>query len=104
LNIARIPQDPQRPGFCDFPRDYSDEYFAQLTGTEKHIDGSFHDIRPRVEALDCRVYALCAGDVWLDSEVERVRKYYRDQGLDAVQVQQITGRVVLDMLAARIAQ
>ena len=102
LNIPRLPQDPQRPGFCDFPHDYDDEYFAMLTGTEKHLDGSFHDIRARVEALDCRVGCLCAADVWLDSEVMKLRKWYRDQGASAAQTDQVGPKQVLDHLAARI--
>lgn len=100
MNIPRSPTDPQRPGFMDFPRDYDEEYFEQLDGEEKHLDGSFHPIRTRVEALDCRVYALCAGDVWLDAQLERVRRTYRDRGASAVQVQQITSRHILERIAA----
>ena len=43
------------------------EYFAQLTGevkrrkfTRGHAYFEWHATRPRVEALDCRVYALAA--------------------------------------------
>lgn len=103
LNIPRLPQDPQRPGFCDFPRDYDEEYFAQLTGSEKRIDGSFHDIRTRVESLDCRVGALCAGDVWLDSELERIRRKFRDQGATLAQVNELSTKNIIDRLAQDLA-
>jgi phage terminase large subunit GpA-like protein len=103
LNIPRLPSDPQQPQFCDFPRDYGEEYFAMLTGTEKRVDGSFHDVRPRVEALDCRVYALCAGDVWLDAQVDRIRREYRSAGYPQAQVEAVVnGRYVLERLATRI--
>jgi phage terminase large subunit GpA-like protein len=103
LNILRSPQDPQRPGFCDFPREYDEEYFNMLTGTEKHLDGSFHDIRARVEALDCRVYALCAGDVYLDMKLEEYRRNMRAQGCTQEALMQITTRNIIDMLSAVLA-
>jgi phage terminase large subunit GpA-like protein len=58
------------PGYCHWPmRDevYDGEYFAQITGevkrrkfTRGHAYFEWHATRPRVEALDCRVYALAA--------------------------------------------
>jgi phage terminase large subunit GpA-like protein len=98
LNVDRIASDIQPPGYADFPRDYPDEYFAQLTGTEKYPDGSFHDVRERVEALDCRVYALCAGDVWIDNELVRIRKVYRDQGATMEMVDSISTKNIIDAL------
>jgi phage terminase large subunit GpA-like protein len=63
-------------GGCGFPRDYPDEYFLQLTSEERRADGSYHKIRTRNEALDTRVYALAASDVWLDNEVKRFREWF----------------------------
>jgi phage terminase large subunit GpA-like protein len=75
LNVKREPIDPQGPRFCDFPQDYSETYFKQLTANEKRPDGSFHDIPGQAcEALDIRVYGLCAADVWLASRMVWYRK------------------------------
>ncbi len=104
LKVKRTEMQIQPPGFCEFPYEYDEKYFDMLRAEEQRSDGTFYcPSGRRNEALDCRVYALCAGDVWLDAETERVRKYYRDQGLPVAQVQQITGRTVLDMIAARLA-
>ena len=55
------------PGYCHFPISYDEEYFQQLTAEKRvarYIKGfpkkEFIKIRPRNEALDCRVYALAA--------------------------------------------
>jgi phage terminase large subunit GpA-like protein len=99
LSIPRNPVDPQPPGFCDFPVDYPETYFKMLTAEEKRKDGSFHcpDHR-RNEALDCRVYALCAADVYLDRKVLDVKLAAKEAGAAEADVQQITHRVVIDMM------
>jgi phage terminase large subunit GpA-like protein len=75
LTVKRQPFDPQGPRFCDFPQDYPERYFKQLTANEKRTDGSFHDIPGQsCEALDVRVYGLCAADVWLASRMVWYRK------------------------------
>lgn len=84
LNIQRNPVDPQPPGFIDFPRDMGGEYFKQLTAEEKLADGTFDAGARRNEALDTLVYAMCAADVFLDSETSRIvqhlrKKYPRNQ-------------------------
>lgn len=55
------------PGYCHFPKHYTDEYFAMLTAEKvvKKYHRGFHrrewvKVRARNEALDCRVYALAA--------------------------------------------
>ena len=98
LKIERIPSEPQRPGFCSFPYDYNDEYFAMLTGEEKRTDGSFHPIRNRVEALDVRVYNLAAADVWLSAQVEKWKLYFQAQKASPLQIQQVNSRFVLEWL------
>ena len=102
LKIPRSVTDPQPPGFCDFPLDYDEEYFAQLTAEEQLADGSFRKVRGRNEALDCRVMALCAGDLWLDGQVRDFQAAARQQGAAPWQLTQINGRWVLERLAARI--
>jgi phage terminase large subunit GpA-like protein len=74
----------QPPGFCDFPKTYPDKYFEQLFW---HPKG-----RPN-EALDCRVYGLCAGHVFLDNELEHQRKMLMRKGLTREQVELVVTRV-----------
>jgi phage terminase large subunit GpA-like protein len=59
------------PGYCDFPNSYTEEHFEQLNAEERRVDGSYHKVRNRNEALDCRIYAMCAGDIWLDNYIRQ---------------------------------
>ena len=79
LKVERQYTGEQKPGFCGFPRDYPDEYFLQLTGEEKRIDGSYHAIRARTEALDCRVYNEALSDFFLEMQVMAWRTWYQSQ-------------------------
>jgi phage terminase large subunit GpA-like protein len=72
--ISRRREEPQQPGFCDFPRDYGDRYFEMLRAEELRKDGTFYAGGRRNEALDCRVYNMCAGHVYLGRVVEETRK------------------------------
>ncbi len=63
LNLVTAPG----PGYCHFPMDRDEEYFAQLTGEKlitRYRKGrpirEWMKIRPRNESLDCRVYAYAA--------------------------------------------
>jgi phage terminase large subunit GpA-like protein len=99
LRVPRLPVDPQKPGFCDFPIDYSERYFNMLTAEEKLSNGSFDAKGRRNEALDCRVYALCAGDVYLDAELLLYKSDAKARGLRPDQIQTITHRTVIDEIA-----
>ena len=64
---SRLKIKEQGAGYCHFPKHYTDEYFKQLTAEKvvKKYHKGFHrrewiKVRPRNEALDCRVYALAA--------------------------------------------
>jgi len=104
LKIERQDTGEQRPGFCDFPREYSESYFRMLTAEEKHRDGSFHcPSGRRNEALDVRVQNLCACDIYLDSEVLRVKAAAMKDGATRDQVQVINHRVILSELAKLVA-
>jgi len=100
------PSAEQRMGFCDFPQGagYDAHYFKMLTSEEMYADGSFHKGSYSNEALDCRVYALCAGDVWLDLQVamerERIRAAMTRKGVkvDMQQLQMINRLYILDRL------
>lgn len=69
LIYRRLKQDEPGPGFVHFPNTpaFDSEYFQQLTAEKavtKYRNGrpyvQWEKIRPRNEALDCRVYALAA--------------------------------------------
>lgn len=105
LKIARKEDDLQKPGFCDFPQGYEIEYFKELTCEEKREDGSFHNPgRRRNEALDCRVLNQCACDIYLDSEVAKMKAAYQNRGYKKEQLQNINHRMVLDFLAKKVSK
>lgn len=97
LKIPRQDIEPQRPGFCDFPGDYGEKYFDGLTAEERKVDGSFHNpTGRRNEPLDCRVYAACAGDVFLYSELLNYKAWAKQQGYSPTDISKITKRTVLE--------
>jgi phage terminase large subunit GpA-like protein len=106
LYIKRLPKYPQANGFLDFPSDYGEIFFEQLTAEEKMTDGSFEAHGRRNEALDTTVYGLAAADIFLDSEVLNYRAWAKSQkfpfksfGIDfRVQsdIMQITHRTILE--------
>jgi len=105
LKIAREGNGLQKAGFCDFPRDYDERYFDMLTAEERRRDGSFHNpTGRRNESLDCRVYALCGGDVFLESEVLRFKSLAQDKKWRPDQVQQINKSYVLKTMSKKTAK
>lgn len=68
------PTKPQRPSFCDFPRETEDHYFKMLTNEEQMSDGSFHNGGRPCEALDVRGYNLCSADIHLESKARELQK------------------------------
>jgi phage terminase large subunit GpA-like protein len=103
LKIDRQPTDPQRPGFCNFPRDRGERFFQMLTAEEKRSDGSFHAGGRRNEALDCRVMALCAGDVFLDAKVAGLRAAAKTKGSPDAELLKINHAFVLEILTRQTA-
>lgn len=89
LRKNRIAAEEQVPRFPEFPKDYPDYYFQMLTAEEKHADGSFHAGGRRNESLDARVYALCAGDVWLDNQVNHYREILIKKGMPRDQAKKV---------------
>jgi len=105
LKIPRQDVEPQRPGFCDFPRDYGERYFEMLTAEERKRDGSFHNpTGRRNEALDCRVYSLCAADVYLESEVLLYKADAKTRGMRPDEIQSINQKYVLEVMAVQTAR
>lgn len=93
LNVQR-----GKPGFCEFPKDYSESYFEMLTAEERLPDGSYVSKGRRNEALDCRAGCLCAADVFLDEELLSYKATAKNEGWKPNQIQQITHRTVIDAL------
>jgi phage terminase large subunit GpA-like protein len=102
LEIKRQPVDPQRAGFCDFPTEYGDEYFAQLTAEEKltsgENSGAYRKTRSRNESLDCRIYAMAAGEAYLDTLVEQKKNEARAAQWTRLDIDKIDHRFILRWL------
>ncbi len=99
LKVERQPLGEQRAGFCDFPVDYGENYFKMLVAEERKSDGSFHcPSGRRNEALDVRVYALCASDVFLDAKLQEFRVVAKTEGASATQIQHITHRTIIELM------
>lgn len=104
LNIKPEPTGEQRPGFCSFPIDYPERYFEEIRAAEKLRDGTFSTGGRKHDALDCRIYNLCAGDVYLEMRIKEMRDYHRtEQGWNAAQLQKITHNYVLEVLTRATA-
>lgn len=99
LKIKRIESDIQAPGYCDFPISYKKKYFEGLTAEEKREDGNFYcPDKKRNEPLDCRCYALCAADVYLELLVEKYRDAARKRGAKEINIKTINRRWVIDVM------
>lgn len=102
LKIQRVDGD-QRPGFCDFPTSYNEAHFEGLTAEEQRIDGSFALASgKRNEPLDCRNYANCAADVYLDNYVSDLRAGAKNKGAKPHEVASINSKTVLELLKQRV--
>lgn len=102
LKVSRVDGD-QRPGFCEFPISYQEEYFKMLTAEEKTVEGAFVLASGRRnEALDCRVYAMCAADVYLDARVTELKTAAKNRGAKPYELSNINSKTVLELLKQRI--
>jgi phage terminase large subunit GpA-like protein len=94
LNLEKpLDGEPYPSGFCHFPKDYTDEYFKQLTAESlmtKIVKGyaktTWHKMREN-HALDCRVYARAAASLLgLDRWTPQDWEHHKQQlGLQCVQ-------------------
>ena len=73
------------PGYCHFPDHYDAEYFRQLTAEQQvkkfhkgFMRREWQKMRPRNEALDCRVYAIAALAI-LNTNVDQLANRYEKQ-------------------------
>ena len=78
LLYSRLRIKDEGAGYCHFPKHYEQEYFMQLTAEKivtKYFKGfprrEFVKIRPRNEALDCRVYSIASLSV-LNTDINKL--------------------------------
>ncbi|MCK5548292.1 MAG: phage terminase large subunit family protein [Thermoplasmata archaeon] len=98
LKVRREGLGEQPACFSDFPMGRSENYFRMLTAEELRADGSYHAAGRRNEALDCRVYAHCAADVYLDALVLQFKAKAQADGADPIKLQSINHKFVLDYM------
>jgi phage terminase large subunit GpA-like protein len=94
--------ETQAPAFCEFPSDRADYYFSMLTGEELRPNGSFYNSGRPVEALDVRVYNMCAADVWLESAVRKMQDNARKAGYSDLDIDKHDKKYFLNKLDLKI--
>ena len=87
--ISRIQLAETGPRYCHFPREYDEEWFAQLTAEEVRevkkngfTQRIWHKTRPRNEALDIRVYSLACYEI-LNPSMRKIREQVEAAGAKA---------------------
>jgi phage terminase large subunit GpA-like protein len=103
LKIERSPRNPSPNGYFAVFADAADDFFVQLTNSEKLGDNSFRDIGDH-EVMDTAIYCLAAADAFLAGQVRLFKDKRRAAGMDHVTVEMATSsRDVLDWLEKQIA-
>jgi phage terminase large subunit GpA-like protein len=98
LKSEKTPQNPSPNGYFEIFADATDDFFVQLTNSERRADGSFRDIGSH-EALDTALYCLAAADFFLASRVRIVKDKRLAAGVDPMVVETTTtARDILDRL------
>jgi len=108
LKIPRKYDSPiQQANFCDFPIDYGEDYYKQLTAEEmiQEPDGNISfkksSARPN-EALDLRVMVLAARDHYLDQIVQFMKADAKNRGYTAAALEGINSRTALEWMDSLI--
>jgi phage terminase large subunit GpA-like protein len=78
--------------------DVTDEEMAQLCATERLEDGSYKDTRERVEMMDCTIYAMAAGQMYIDDQVIWLRDRARRMNKSPAALTAINSRYALEYL------
>jgi phage terminase large subunit GpA-like protein len=105
LAVRRKPIGPQDAGFCDFPRDYNEEYFQMLTAEEQITGGAFRNPSGRRnEALDCRVLCMCGGDIFIRDKTLALAVTVKQRGGTDADLAKVNHRFTLDFLANELAK
>ena len=107
LKIPRKMDGPQQANFCEFPIEYGESYYKQLTAEDMIIDPaggiSFRksSARPN-EALDLRVMNLAARDHYINQLVEGLRADAKNRGHGPAAISAINSRTALEWLASTV--
>lgn len=89
--------------YSDFPADYPDKYFDMLVAEEERADQSFWLPSGRAnEALDMRVYNMCAADFWLFKQVQLLQKFMKKNGSPSHVVEQLNSKNILHRLQQEV--
>ena len=108
LHFLRKQGEPNPPGYCDFPMEYGmpgtnlEHYYDQLNSETRWRDGSYHPVKTRTETLDCRVYAMAAGEVYLMEQVKGYIDAGRKAQMTDMQIRQFTPQWLLARWKAQI--
>lgn len=80
-SMVRKQVGPQVPGFCDFPKNYPNTYYSQLTSETMLAGGTVFKLKTgrTNEALDCRVLNMVAQHIWLKMQIDNKREFYRKE-------------------------
>jgi hypothetical protein len=103
LQTMATEQNPHPNGYLETFADAPDDFFIQLTNSEK-LPGNkgFRDIGDH-EVLDTAVYNLCCADMVLDREVQFHKNSRIAEGVDRLFVEMTTNKkTVLTFLQAKI--
>jgi phage terminase large subunit GpA-like protein len=103
FNIRRIPGAIQLGNFQDFPRSYNQRYFEMLAAEEELKNGEYDNRGRPNEALDCRVYSMCAADIYLNEQVEAWRAWSKQEHKwNDKQLETINRRSVIEATAKKM--
>jgi hypothetical protein len=103
LQTTATEQNPHPNGYLETFADAPDDFFIQLTNSEKlPSNKGFRDIGDH-EVLDTATYNLCCADMILDREVQFHKNKRIAEGVDRVFVEMTTNKkTVLNYLQARV--
>jgi phage terminase large subunit GpA-like protein len=89
LKTEKTARNPSPNGYFEVFADASDDFFIQLTNSEKLGDGSFRDIGDH-EVLDTAIYCLTAADAYLAMRVRMAKDQRRAAGVNQMVVEMTT--------------
>lgn len=91
LEVRRDLSGNNPPGYCDFPIEYGEDYFKQLTAEKRLSDGTFWLAKGiRNEALDCHVGNCALADVVISQIREVEQDRMRRAGRKEAEVRSLT--------------
>jgi phage terminase large subunit GpA-like protein len=103
LHTVATEQNPSPNGYIEIFADAADDFFIQLTNSEK-LPGNkgFRDVGDH-EVMDTAIYNLCCGDMFLDREVQLIKNQRITGGVDRLFVEVTTNKkTVLNRMQVQI--